>query len=169
MPRGSCKNALQRLVGITRKIKRKGRTRNRIYCDLVVEQIFSDGASSFLETGLTPSGERMQSSARSEGRSDSGITGYMTKTSFSLLDSKSNRKAFGISMYLFWGKIFYCRELQHFEKVVDKRYSGAIQYDQVEKLSTHKIRQDVFRKEDVLPSPTKIRYLLISCQQVFYS
>lgn len=37
---GSCKNALQRLVGITRKIKRKGRTRNRIYCDLVVEQIF---------------------------------------------------------------------------------------------------------------------------------
>ena len=53
------------------------------------------------------------------------------------------------------GKIFYCRELQHFEKVVDKRYSGAIQYDQVEKLSTHKIRQDVFRKEDVLPSPHK--------------
>ena len=46
-------------------------------------------------------------------------------------------------------------ELQHFEKVVDKRYSGAIQYDQVEKLSTHKIRQDVFRKEDVLPSPHK--------------
>ena len=41
------------------------------------------------------------------------------------------------------------------EKVVDKRYSGAIQYDQVEKLSTHKIRQDVFRKEDVLPSPHK--------------
>ena len=40
MPRGSCKNALQRLVGITRKIKRKGRTRNRIYCDLVVKQIF---------------------------------------------------------------------------------------------------------------------------------
>ena len=46
-------------------------------------------------------------------------------------------------------------ELQHFEKVVDKRYSGAIQYDQVEKLSTHKIRQDVFHKEDVLPSPHK--------------
>ena len=43
----------------------------------------------------------------------------------------------------------------YFEKVVDKRYSGAIQYDQVEKLSTHKIRQDVFRKEDVLPSPHK--------------
>ena len=39
-PRGSCKNALQRLVGITRKIKRKGRTWNRIYRDLVVEQVF---------------------------------------------------------------------------------------------------------------------------------
>ena len=71
-------------------------------------------------------------------------------------------------------------ELQHFEKVVDKRYSGAIQYDQVEKLSTHKIRQDVFRKEDVLPSPHKdsipadfvsagFLFMIIECSQSVHS
>ena len=71
-------------------------------------------------------------------------------------------------------------ELQHFEKVVDKRYSGAIQYDQVEKLSTHKIRQDVFHKEDVLPSPHKdsipadfvsagFLFMIIECSQSVHS